>query len=122
LTGISRHAAGELRVADHIEHTEHGDHIVSPGLYLAIFFSLMVLTGTTVWAAEIDLNKYFEGLNVIVALLIATCKATLVILFFMHAKYSSRRTKLIIICGFFWLGIMIFMTLGDYGSRFMDVH
>jgi cytochrome c oxidase subunit IV len=118
LTGISG-LLGELRVADHNEHSEH---IVSRGLYLAIFAALMVLTFTTVWAATIDLNKYIEGLNVIVALVIATCKATLVILFFMHAKYSSKRTKLIIICGFFWLGIMLFMTLGDYGSRPWDVH
>jgi cytochrome c oxidase subunit IV len=119
LTGISRLAAGDLRVADHNGHTEH---IVSPGLYLAIFTALMVLTGTTVWAATVDLNEHFAGLNVIVALLIATCKATLVILFFMHAKYSSKRTKLIIICGFFWLGIMLFLTLGDYGSRPWDIH
>jgi cytochrome c oxidase subunit IV len=122
LTGISRSAAGDLRVADHTEHNEHGDHIVSPGLYFAIFAALMILTITTVWAATVDLNRYFEGLNVIVALVIATCKATLVILFFMHAKYSARRTKLVIIAGFFWLGIMLSMTLSDYASRFLDVH
>jgi cytochrome c oxidase subunit 4 len=104
------------------DHAEHSEHIVSPGLYLAIFAALMVLTGTTVWAATVDLNHIFPALNIIVALVIATCKATLVILFFMHAKYSSKRTKLIIICGFFWLAIMLFMTLGDYGSRSWDVH
>ena len=107
-----------MRVADHNEHSEH---IVSPRLYLAIFFALMILTGSTVWAATIDLNEHFAGLNVIVALVIATCKATLVILFFMHAYYSSKRTKLIIICGFFWLAIMLFMTLGDYASRPWDI-
>jgi cytochrome c oxidase subunit 4 len=80
----------------------------------------MVLTGTTVYAAEVDLNHYLPGLNVIVALVIATCKATLVVLFFMHAYYSSKRTQLIIICGVFWLAIMLFMTLGDYGSRSWD--
>jgi cytochrome c oxidase subunit 4 len=57
-----------------------------------------------------------------VALVIATCKATLVILFFMHAKYSSKRTQLIIIAGVFWLATMLFLTLGDYATRSWDVH
>jgi cytochrome c oxidase subunit IV len=98
------------------------EHIVSPKLYLLIFFVLMVLTGTTVYAATVDLNQHFPGLNVIVALVIATCKATLVVLFFMHAYYSTKRTQLIIIAGVFWLVIMLFMTLGDYASRPWDAH
>ena len=97
------------------------EHIVSPKIYGAIFLTLMILTVTTVYAATVDLNTYFPGLNVVVALLIATCKAILVILFFMHAYYSTRRTKLIILCGFFWLAIMLFMTLGDYVSRSWDM-
>jgi cytochrome c oxidase subunit 4 len=98
------------------------EHIVSPKLYLLIFLTLMVLTGTTVYAATVDLNQYYAGLNVIVALVIASCKAILVILFFMHAYYSSKRTQLIVIAGFFWLAIMLSLTLGDYGSRSWDVH
>jgi cytochrome c oxidase subunit IV len=98
------------------------EHIVSPKIYLLIFTILMVLTGTTVYAATVDLNQYFPGLNVIVALVIATCKATLVVLFFMHAYYSTKRTQLIIIAGVFWLAIMLFMTLGDYASRPWDTH
>jgi cytochrome c oxidase subunit 4 len=98
------------------------EHIVSPKIYLLIFFILMVLTGTTVYAATVDLNQDFPGLNVIVALVIATCKATLVVLFFMHAYYSTKRTQLIIIAGVFWLAIMLFMTLGDYASRPWDTH
>jgi len=109
-------------VSNNTEQTGHTEHIVSPGLYLTIFIALMVLTGTTYFAAQVDLNRYFTALNIIVALLIATCKATLVILFFMHAKYSSKRTQLIIICGVVWLGIMLFMTLSDYASRHLDVH
>jgi cytochrome c oxidase subunit 4 len=97
------------------------EHIVSPKIYAAIFFTLVILTVTTVYAATVDLNTYFPGLNVAVALLIATCKGVLVILFFMHAYYSTRRTKLIILCGFFWLAIMLFMTLSDYVSRSWDV-
>ena len=98
------------------------EHIVSPKLYISIFLALMVLTGTTVYAATVDLNQFFPGLNVIVALAIATCKALLVVLFFMHAYYSSKRTQLIIIAAVFWLAIMLFLTLGDYASRPWDVH
>jgi cytochrome c oxidase subunit 4 len=98
------------------------EHIVSPRLYISIFLVLMILTGTTVYAATVDLNQYFPGLNIIVALVIATCKALLVVLFFMHAYYSSKRTQLIIIAGVFWLAIMLFLTLGDYASRSWDVH
>ncbi|MFI5092683.1 MAG: cytochrome C oxidase subunit IV family protein [Candidatus Acidiferrum sp.] len=98
------------------------EHIVSPKLYLLIFASLIVLTGTTVFAATVDLNAYFAGLNIIVALVIATCKALLVVLFFMHAYYSAKRTKLIIICGVFWLAIMLFLTMGDYATRSWEVH
>jgi len=98
------------------------EHIVSPKIYILIFAVLMVLTITTVYAATVDLNAYFHSLNVIVALVIATCKAILVILFFMHAYYSSKRTKLIVFAGFFWLAIMLSLTLGDYATRSWDVH
>jgi cytochrome c oxidase subunit 4 len=98
------------------------EHIVSPKIYILIFAVLMILTITTVYAATVDLNAHFAGLNVIVALLIATCKAILVILFFMHAYYSSKRTQLIVFAGFFWLAIMLSLTLGDYASRSWDVH
>jgi len=97
------------------------EHIVSPKIYLLIFAVLMILTFTTVYAATVDLNAHFAGLNVIVALLIATCKAILVILLFMHAYYSSKRTKLIVFAGFFWLAIMLSLTLGDYATRSWDV-
>ena len=101
--------------------SEHSEHIVSPITYILIFGALMILTITTVLAAKVDLNAHFAGLNVIVALVIATCKAILVILFFMHAYYSSKRTKLIIFAGFFWLAIMLSLTLGDYATRSWDV-
>lgn len=92
-------------------------HIVSPKVYAAVFATLMVLTFITVEAAEMDLNQYFPGLNIIVALSIAAFKATLVILFFMHAKYSPKRTQLVIIASIFWLAVMLFMTMSDYLTR-----
>jgi cytochrome c oxidase subunit 4 len=99
-------------VTEH-EHPEHEEHIVSPGLYLTIILTLMVLTAATVLAAYVALGQF----NIVVALTIATVKATLVVLFFMHAKYQPKRTQLVIIAGIFWLGLLLFMTMADYVSR-----
>jgi len=95
--------------------SEH--HIVSPKIYVVIFSALMVCTLITVKAAEVDLNQYFSGLNIIIALTIAVFKASLVVLFFMHGKYSPKRTQLVIIASVFWLAVMLFMTMSDYLSR-----
>jgi cytochrome c oxidase subunit IV len=92
---------------------EHSEHIVSPKLYFVILMALLVGTVLTVQAAKIDLGRG----NIVLALTIAVTKMTLVILFFMHGKYSSRRTKLIIASGFFWLAIMLVLTLADYTTR-----
>jgi len=102
-------------VSEGTHSAEH--HIVSPKIYFAIFAALMICTALTVIAAKVDLNQYVPGLNIIVALTIATFKAALVVLFFMHGKYSSRRTQLVIICSVFWLAVMLFMTLSDYFTR-----
>ena len=97
------------------EHSEH--HIVSPKIYFTIFAVLMICTVLTVAAAEVDLNQYFRGLNIIVALTIAVLKASLVVLFFMHGKYSPKRTQMVIIASIFWLAVMLFMTMSDYVTR-----
>ena len=89
------------------------EHIASPKLYLGIFLALMMGTALTVFAAYQDMGPW----NIVVALAIATFKATLVVLFFMHAKYSPKRTHLVIICAVFWLGIMLALTLSDYQTR-----
>jgi cytochrome c oxidase subunit 4 len=91
------------------------EHIVSRRLYFLIFGVLMTLTAITVYAANINLGS--EKLNTIVALTIAVIKATLVILFFMHVRYSPRLTWVVIASGFLWLAIMISLTLADYLSR-----
>ena len=93
------------------EHSEH--HIVSPKVYGAVLVALLIGTVLTVQAAKIDLGRW----NIVLALVIATIKMTLVILFFMHGKYSASRTKLIIASGFFWLAIMLALTLADYTTR-----
>ncbi|HEX8708978.1 MAG TPA: cytochrome C oxidase subunit IV family protein [Pyrinomonadaceae bacterium] len=90
------------------------EHIVSRTVYFVIFGLLMVGTILTVVAAEIDLGGQ---LNTIVALTIAVAKATLVVLYFMHVRYSSRLTWVIVVAGFFWLGILFVLTMSDYLSR-----
>ncbi len=89
------------------------DHVVPVRTYVAIFLALIVLTWVTTAIAFVDLGPF----NVYVALTIAVIKATLVVLFFMHVKYSERVTKIYVAAGFFWLVIMIGMVLIDYISR-----
>ncbi len=88
-------------------------HISPTSTYYGIFGALMVLTAVTVGVAFINLG----ALNFPVAISIAILKATLVVLFFMHVKYSSRLTKLIVGMAFFFLFIMFGLTLTDYLSR-----
>jgi cytochrome c oxidase subunit 4 len=89
------------------------EHIVSPRVYAVIFSSLMVGTAITVWAAFQNFGKF----NIVIALVIASIKATLVVLYFMHARYSPKRTQLVIVCSVFWLAIMLTLTLADYDTR-----
>jgi cytochrome c oxidase subunit 4 len=93
------------------EHAEH--HIVGPKTYSIIFITLLTLTGITVAAAFVNLGI----LNPIVALAIASTKAVIVILFFMHVFYQSKLVKMTVAAGFFTFLILITMTLTDYISR-----
>ena len=88
-------------------------HVSPKSVYYGIFGALMVLTAVTVGVAFINLGP----MNFPVAIGIAITKATLVILFFMHAKYSSRLTKLFVGTAFFFLFIMLGLSLTDYLSR-----
>jgi cytochrome c oxidase subunit 4 len=88
-------------------------HVSPKSTYYAIFGALMALTALTVSVAFVHLG----ALNFPVALSIAIVKATLVILFFMHVKYSSRLTKLICGTSFFFLIVLFALTLTDYLSR-----
>jgi cytochrome c oxidase subunit 4 len=88
-------------------------HVATKTSYVAIFLTLMALTAITVAAAFLNLGLF----NATVALGIATIKATLVVLFFMHVKYSSRLTKLTVVSGFFFLAILLLLTMADYASR-----
>ena len=90
-----------------------GDHIVSPKIYVTIWLILLAFTGITVAAAY----QNFGIFNPIIALTIACTKATLVILFFMHVKYSPKMIALVIGCGLFFLSILMVLTCADYLSR-----
>lgn len=93
------------------------EHIVQRSTYFVIFGALMVGTALTVLAAFLDMDRVFPGANTVVALTIAVVKGTLVVLYFMHVRYSTRLTWVIVVAGFFWLLIMFALTLSDYISR-----
>ncbi len=92
-------------------HQQH--HIIGPKVYGTILLCLLVLTGVTTGVAFINLGIF----SPIVAVGIACIKAVLVILFFMHIRYSSRLMMLTVASGFFTFLVLITMTLSDYMSR-----
>lgn len=89
------------------------EHIVSRKVYFMVFGALLVLTAVTVAAATVN----FGPLNDVIAMAIAVTKALLVILFFMHVRYSQRLIGVIVAAMFFWLSIMMVLTFSDYLSR-----
>ncbi len=90
------------------------EHIVSVRVYVAIFLALMLGTTLTVVAAFHDFAWRF---NTVIALTIASVKATLVVLYFMHVRYSPRLVWVIVASALFWLGIMFALTFSDYFTR-----
>ncbi|MEM7391558.1 MAG: cytochrome C oxidase subunit IV family protein [Verrucomicrobiota bacterium] len=102
------------------EHAESHDdpdqihHHISPlSLYIKVFLALMVLTWVTVAVSKFDLGV----LNLPVALLVAFTKASLVLWFFMHLSHSAKITWVCAFGSLIWLGVMLFLTLGDYVAR-----
>ena len=96
-------------MSDHNETT----HIDSVGTYVKILVALLICTGLTTWVATIDLGP----LSTVVALGIATVKMLLVALFFMHVRHSNKLTKLIVVGGLLWLGILLVLTMSDFATR-----
>src|SRR5437588_5107802 len=91
----------------------HTEHVLPKRVYYVVFGILMLCTYLTVQIAFFDLGT----MNTVAALTIAVLKATLVVLFFMHVKYSSRLTWAVVLGSVFWLGILLTLTLGDYLTR-----
>lgn len=95
-----------------------GHHIVTPKTYLAVLASLMVLMLLTILASTVHIGP--EGVhvyNLLLALFIALCKMTLIMMFFMHVKYGSKLTAVFATGGFFWLVIFFVLMIADYASR-----
>jgi cytochrome c oxidase subunit 4 len=91
--------------------TQH--HVLPLRIYWGVFTALVVGTLLTVWTATFDLGPW----NTPIALGIAIAKGLLVILFFMHVKYSTRLTWLFVAAGFVWFVIMVCITMADFVSR-----
>ncbi len=102
------HAAHSVDSADHA----HG-HIAPVSMYLLIFGALMLGTAITVAVAYVDLGFF----NTAVALGVAVTKATLVVLYFMHVRWASRLTWVVIVASLFWLMLMFSIGMTDYLSR-----
>ena len=89
-------------------------HIISSKLYITIWMILLCLTVITALVAFVDLGPF----NTVVALVIATLKALLVVLVFMHVKYSSEKlAKVVIVSALFWLFILLALSMADYTTR-----
>ncbi len=95
------------------EHFDPMSHVVPIRIYVAIWASLMVCTGLTVFAATIELGIF----NIVVALVIATIKGTLVVLFFMHLRYSTKLTMVTVVAALFFLFILFSLSMTDYLTR-----
>jgi cytochrome c oxidase subunit IV len=97
------------------DHSEPSEHIVSGALYWLVWAILIVATFLTAWIATIDLGPF----NTVVALVIATGKASIVALIFMHVKYTHEKmTKPILVGAVFWLMLLLVLSLTDYASRY----
>lgn len=96
----------------HDTHAPHV-HVTGLGVYFAVFFALAICTLLTWWVSTFELGRF----NTPIALAIATFKAVLVILFFMHVLHSTRLTWVTIIAAFLWLGVLFVLTFSDYLTR-----
>ncbi len=98
------------------ELTEHGH--IGVRTYAAVFIALMVLLVITVAAAQIPFAEHGVGhLGIVITFLIATIKAVLVVVYFMHIRYSTRLTKVFVVSGLLWLAILFALTFNDYLTR-----
>ena len=88
-------------------------HVVPKKLYILVFAALIGLTGLTTGVAFINLGKW----NAVAALAIAVCKASLVVLFFMHLRWSSNLLRIVVASSLLWLAILIGLTISDVFTR-----
>ena len=107
--------------ADYEEfHNDEHHHVVPLSTYYKIFGALMVLLLVTVGAAEIPFERIIPAapwLNIVVALAVAVVKAALIVMYFMHVKFSSRLVKIVSVIAYFFVFIMFMLTYADYLTR-----
>jgi len=89
------------------------EHIDSIRTYTGVWLVLLALTAGTTAVAYVDLGPF----SVVIALVIAFTKMLLVALFFMHIRYSSKLTRLVVVGGLLWLGILLSLTMADVATR-----
>lgn len=93
------------------------EHIMSSKFYYAIWIALLCLTVITAAVSFVNLGPF----NTVIALVIATSKALLVVLFFMHVKYTSEKlTKTVIVAAVFWLLLLLALSMADYTTRLLS--
>jgi cytochrome c oxidase subunit IV len=102
------HGSGELQMGHH--------HISSPAMFGNVLIALLVLTFITVAASRFD----FGGANMLIAMAIASVKASLVIAFFMHVKYDTAINKIVFLSSFLFLSLLFIFTLADHATRRWD--
>jgi cytochrome c oxidase subunit 4 len=93
-------------------------HVPSAKALVLVWAALVCLTWTTVGVSYIELGEW----NIVVALIIALIKASLVAWIFMGVRFTTPLTRLFVVAGLVWLTIMIFITSGDYATRKWDYH
>jgi cytochrome c oxidase subunit 4 len=89
------------------------EHVTPVRTYILVALALVLLTAATIGVSFIPLGPF----HLVASLVFAIAKATLVVLFFMHARYSGPVTKLVIVVALLWLGILIAGTIDDYLTR-----
>ena len=95
------------------EHAEHAGHIDAVKTYALVLLVLLCLTVATALVATVDLG-YF---NIVVALGIAVTKMMFVVWFFMHVRYSTTLTRLVMVSGLLWLAILLTLVFADFATR-----
>ena len=93
--------------------SERTEHVDSVATYTIVWVSLLIATAVTSAVAFIDLGPF----SVVVALAIAVLKMLLVALFFMHVRHSTKLTRLVVMGGLMWLGILITLSMADFITR-----
>ncbi len=95
-----------------------GHHVLPLKVYINVFVSLLVLTAVTVLVAQFD----FGSFNAFIAMAVATVKATLVAMYFMHLKYDDKTNTLCLVSGFFFLIVMFAFIALDLSSRAVQLN